>query len=264
MDRGLGASGSNVDYARLRLEPQGLRARPTFVRTSLVLTLCLPAVGSAQIVGPEHISLALGVLRAGPGLTLALTGEDVTSLRRQSFRVNFYYLPPTESELPRAAIWGYREEKVERHLMADGTDYIRYDPVMNQYSSAGYRDLTGLSSLLQATARGMMATPVRLFTDMISTDAWRPWLRSADIDTSTPLQLRYSTQNDFVSFVFAGPLTPEAPVLKEVRGKEVRGGLTTTWRMTIMPAVPSTLRFTFVAPRGAMPVSAPSSVRSPE
>ncbi|MCC7103317.1 MAG: hypothetical protein IT206_09600 [Fimbriimonadaceae bacterium] len=248
----------------MRPEPQGLGARPKFVRTSLFLALCLPAVVSAQIVGPEHISLALGVLRAGPGLTLTLTGEEATTLRRQSFRVNFYYEPPAESEHPRAAIWSYREGKLERHLMADGTDFVRYDPVMNQYSSVGYRDLAGLSSLLQATARGMMAIPVHLFTDMISTDTWRPWLRRADIDTSTPLQLRYSTPNDFVSFVFEGPLAPEAPVLKEMRGQEVRGGLTTTWRMAIVPGVPSTLRFAFAPPRGAKPVSAPSSVRSPE
>lgn len=197
-------------------------------------------------------------------MTLTLTGEDVTSLRRQSFRVNFYYLPPSETEGPKAAIWSYREEKLERHLMAEGSDFIRYDPVMNQYSSAGYRDLAGLSSVLQATARGTMATPVHLFTDMISADTWRPWLRRADIDTSTPLQLRYSTPNDFVSFGFEGPFAPEAPVLKEVRGQEVRGGLTTTWRMAIMPTVPNTLRFAFVPPRGAKPVSAPSSVRSPE
>ena len=233
------------------------------MRATLLLAL-FPVVASAQIVGPEHMDLALGVLRGAPGLTFVLKGTDQLPNREQSFRVNFYYEPGTTTQGPRVALWSYRDGVLDRQLMADGTDLYRYDPVLKQYSVVGYGNLSGLKAMVQATGRGNMARPIQLWTDVLSADSWRQWIRRAELDTSTPLELRYENENDLLRLIFSSPFTPDSPRLAEMRGREERGSLTTTWEMAITPSLPSNLQFAFVVPSGAKPVSAPASVRSPD
>ncbi|MBL8061352.1 MAG: hypothetical protein JNK63_11660 [Chthonomonas sp.] len=233
------------------------------MRALLLLTLA-PVFASAQIVGPEHMDLALGVLRGVPGLTLVLRGSDQLPNCDQAFRVNFYYEPARTSQGPKAAIWSYRDGVLDRQLVADGADLYRYDPVMKQYSISSYRDLSSLKPMIQAMARGNMARPVQLWLDILASEPWRQWIRRADLDTSTPLQLRYENENDLLSLVFADPFVPDSPRLIEMRGNETRGTLTTSWAMSITPSLPSNLQFAFTVPSGAKPVSAPASVRTPD
>lgn len=248
--------------------PMGPSGVERVVRSLFFLGVCLfPALGACQVtVGPETMNAAMEQLRAGGGLALLLRGEDQAAHRLFTFKVNTYYLPATTNTPPKVEIWSYRNDKLDRLLVGDGENFVRYDPALNQYSLSPYKDLEGLMKLLQTTGGGMISTPTRLLRDIHSTQPWVPWLRAPRIDRSVPFVFSLSEGEPVrtrTTFRFAEPFVPENPLLKDISGVEYRAGLTTAWTMQIFSGLlPVEVRFKFVAPANARPVSAPSSVRT--
>jgi len=222
----------------------------------------------AQNVGPQTMDLAMQTLRESTGVAMILRGEDRAGTRLVPLAVNTYFIPATATAPPKLELWSYRNNALDRLIVADGENITRYDPVLNQYSITPYRSGAELMMVLPTLAGGAMTNSVRLLRDMGRTEAWQPWLRSTSVVGATASEFSLEAGDPVYqryTYRFVSPLNLEKPVLKEISSIEDRGGLRSSWTMqVILSFTAEEVKFKFVAPPGAKPVSSPSSVRSPQ
>ena len=233
----------------------------------LAFIVALTSGAMAQVtVGPDTLETALLGLRSSSALALALRGEDQTGSRTIPFRVNLYYVPASATLGPKVEVWSYRGETLDRLLVGDGAEFVRYDVTHNQYSITPYKTAEDAMRLLQTMGGGNIALPVRLIRDMMATERWQPWLRNARIEHPGAFRFALSSGNpehSRLEFRFAEPFRPDTPVLKEIISLEHRAGMSTTWTMRIVPNFePSATQFKFVPPAGAKAVASSASTKT--
>lgn len=186
-------------------------------------------------------------------------------MRREESAIatNLYFTPAQDRQKARLELTDYQMDRMRIRLVADGTNFWFYDHARNEYAMTDYKDEKDLLTLARSLCNGNSLYAIRTLSEITLGSPFKSWLSVSRITTAVDRPDVAVMKSATSKLEIECSWTEDREVyVNNLFYTEAEGDFYSEWRIRVRDGFASAGNtFKFTIPKGAKPVSFPTSKR---